>query len=236
MDAGGAGMTVELHLGDCLEVMRGMADKSVDAVITDPPYGINYQSAWRTDRNSRFDVLQGDDSIPTGWLLDAYRIAKDNSCLFCFCRWDTEQVFYDAITTAGWNIKSQVIWDRGVHGLGDLKAQYAPMHDNIWFATKGNYQFKHKRPKSVLRVDRLPATDLVHPTQKPSSLMKIINNDLTSEGDTIIDPFMGSGTTGVACVQTGRNFIGIEIDPTYFAIAERRIKEAQMQPRLTEAE
>jgi DNA modification methylase len=54
----------------------------------------------------------------------------------------------------------------------------------------------------------------------------------TNEGDTILDPFMGSGTTGVACVQTGRNFIGIEIDPTYFAIAERRIKEAQMQLRL----
>ena len=54
----------------------------------------------------------------------------------------------------------------------------------------------------------------------------------TNEGDTILDPFMGSGTTGVACVQTGRNFIGIEIDPDYFAIAERRIKEAQLQPRL----
>ena len=56
--------------------------------------------------------------------------------------------------------------------------------------------------------------------------------DITADGSTILDPFMGSGTTGVACVQTGRNFIGIEIDPTYFAIAERRIKEAQAQPKL----
>jgi len=71
-----------------------------------------------------------------------------------------------------------------------------------------------------------------HPTQKPLELMKWVLENYTNEGDTILDPFMGSGTTGVACVQTGRNFIGIEIDPGYFAIAERRIKEAQMQGRL----
>lgn len=225
-------MTVDLYLGDCLEVMKQIPDKSIDAVITDPPYGINYQSAWRTDANERFDVLSGDKSAPTEWLSNSFRVAKDTACLFCFCRWDTQQVFYDAIQSAGWNIKSQVIWYRGVHGLGDLKSQYAPMHDNVWFAIKGNYQFMHKRPKSVLRVDRLPAGDLAHPTQKPASLMKTITLDLSSEGDTILDPFMGSGTTGVACVQTGRNFIGIEIEPKYYEIAERRIHDAQQQMRL----
>ena len=71
-----------------------------------------------------------------------------------------------------------------------------------------------------------------HKSQKPINLMKRLLLDFTNQGDTILDPFMGSGTTGVACVQTGRNFIGIEIDPTYFAIAERRIQEAQLQPRL----
>ena len=72
----------------------------------------------------------------------------------------------------------------------------------------------------------------VHPTQKPIELMVKIIEDFTHKGDTILDPFMGSGTTGVACVQTGRNFVGIEIDPTYYAIAEKRIKDAQMQMRL----
>ncbi len=73
-----------------------------------------------------------------------------------------------------------------------------------------------------------------HPTEKPLPLMQHIIETSTREGDTILDPFMGSGTTGVACVQTGRNFIGIEIDEAYFDIAERRIAEAQMQPRLVE--
>ena len=71
-----------------------------------------------------------------------------------------------------------------------------------------------------------------HATQKPLKIMKWLVLNYTQEGATILDPFMGSGTTGVACVQTGRNFIGIEIDPTYYAIAERRIAEAQMQPPL----
>lgn len=70
------------------------------------------------------------------------------------------------------------------------------------------------------------------PTQKPVDLCAYLINTYSNPGDTIFDPFMGSGTTGVACVQTGRNFIGIEIDPTYYAIAEKRIKDAQMQLRL----
>ena len=228
-------MTVELILGDCLEVMRGMADGSVDAVITDPPYGISYQSAWRTDKESRFAVLNNDDVVLDKWLVEAYRVAKDTACLFCFCRWDTEDEFKKLIIDAGWNVKSQVIWDRVVHGLGDLESAYAPQHDNAWFAIKGKYKFQNGRPKSVYRAKRVPAEQLLHPTQKPESLMKMIVGDLTQKNDVVLDCFAGVFTTGVACVQTNRNFIGIEIDPDYFAIAERRIKEAQMQPTLWEA-
>lgn len=224
-------MKVELHLGDCLEVMRTMPDKSVDAVITDPPYGIGYQSARRID-TERFDIICGDNDLNFGWIIEAKRIAKDSGCLFCFCRWDTERQFFDALDEAGWNIQSQVIWDRGVHGLGDLRRQFAPMHDNALFCTAKDYEFPGSRPKSVYRVDRLSADKLEHPTQKPHGLMQRIIIDTAARGWTILDPFMGSGTTGVACVQTGRNFIGIEIDPTYYAIAERRIKEVRQQMKL----
>ena len=136
---------------------------------------------------------------------------------------------------SGWKVQSEVIWNRGIHGLGDLSKQFAPMHDNAWFCTKGDYVFPHKRPKSVLSIDRLPANELQHPTQKPLQLMKVISNYITKPGDIVLDPFMGSGTTGVACVQTGRNFIGIEIAPTYYAIAERRIHDAAQQPGLWQA-
>jgi DNA modification methylase len=223
---------VTLHFGDCLGVMRGMADKSVDAVVTDPPYGISYQSAWRTDTTQRFAIIAGDSGMDSSWAEEAFRVTRSPGCLLCFCRWDVSQTFYDAITRSGWRVRSQVVWDRGIHGLGDLRSQYAPCHDLIWFATKGDFSFPGKRPRSVYRIDRLAANELVHPTQKPVALLARAVRDITAEQMTILDPFMGSGTTGVACVQTGRNFIGIEIDPTYYAIAEKRIAEAQLQPLL----
>ena len=148
-----------------------------------------------------------------------------------FCRWDVQEKFKEAVNVH-WKVKSQVIWDRGVHGLGDLNGQYAPCHDIIWFGTSGNWIFPNHRPRSIYRIDRLPANELLHPTQKPVPLMKRIITDLTNLGDLILDPFMGSGTTGIACVQTGRNFIGIEIDPKYYAIAEKRIAEARLQIRM----
>jgi len=227
-------VTVELILGDCLQVMRDMADKSIDAVITDPPYGISYQSSRRTDRDSRFPIISGDEVLSLDWIYETFRITKDNGCLFCFCRWDTEQQFKEIIIDAGYKLQSQVIWDRGVHGLGDLKRQYAPMHDNALFSTKNDFEFPNNRPKSVYRIDRVSADKLQHPTQKPTGLMNRIAIDLSTKNDTILDPFMGSGTTGVACVQLNRNFIGIEICEEYFNIAQKRIHDAQQQPGLFE--
>ena len=86
--------------------------------------------------------------------------------------------FYRAISKV-WQIKSQVIWDREIHGLGDLYAQYAPRHDVAWFAIKGNYKFPNGRPQSVYRSARMGGHELEHPTQKPVSLMKKIILDLT---------------------------------------------------------
>ncbi|HJZ04521.1 MAG TPA: site-specific DNA-methyltransferase [Patescibacteria group bacterium] len=219
-----------LYLGDCLEILPTLAAGSVDAVITDPPYGIDYQSARRID-SQRFAKLYGDKGIELNWLNELPRIVKNSACLEIFCRWDVAEHFRLAIQ-GNWSIKSQVIWDRGIHGLGDLNGQYAPCHDNLWFATRGEWSFPGKRPRSIYRIDRLSASELLHPTQKPLPLIKRIIMDITNPDDFVLDPFMGSGTTGVACVQTGRRFIGIEIDPGYFAIAEKRIREAQMQLRM----
>ena len=219
---------VQLYLGDCLQIMPELA--GVDAVVTDPPYGIGYQSAWRTD-SERFAHIAGDASVSLGWVAVSRRCVGQRGCVFVFCRWDVAEAFRVALA-AEWDLRSQVIWDRGIHGLGDLRAQYGPRHDTCWFATAGDWEFPGKRPTSVYAIDRLAATDLVHPAQKPSGLMARIVLDLTCSGDTVLDPFMGSGTTGVACVQTGRKFIGVEIDPGYFEIAKKRISEAQLQIRM----
>lgn len=217
-------INVKLHLGDCLDILPTIANGSMDAIITDPPYGIKYQSARRA-KDTRFPIIKGDTTFIIDWL------QFEADCLFSFCRWDVQEKWRKAIEKH-WKVKSQVIWDKCTHGLGDLKAQYAPQHDIAWFAIRNGYKFPGRRPTSVYRFLRVSAEKLQHPTQKPLPLMKRIITDLTPKGAIVIDPFMGSGTTGVACVQTDRNFIGIEIDPGYYAIAEKRIAEAQLQLRM----
>ncbi len=217
-----------LHLGDCLEYMRTLPDKSVDAVITDPPYGVAWKSNWK---GGNFAEIANDKSPFIDWI-----DLIDCKFLYCFAKWTTMQVYIDKIKS-NYKVKDVLIWDKKAHGAGDLSS-YAPTYEMIIYATKNKDKLKFKKRKQNIihqwRVDG-GATGistknvLCHPAQKPVELITSIIEDCTSEGDTILDPFMGSGTTGVACVQTGRNFIGCEISEEYFKIAERRIKEAQEQ-------
>lgn len=223
-----------IHHGDCLDVLRTLEAGSVDAIVTDPPYGMAYQSAWRTD-TERFDTIANDEAPFVWWLADAFRVLKIGGCLLCFCRWDSAEAFRLAIGWAGFDIGSQVIWDRVSHGMGDLTGSPAPMHDTIWFARKGAYKLPGKRPVSVVRSLRLSGDALVHPNEKPVELMRQLVESYTRTDDVVLDVFMGSGTTGVACMETGRNFIGIEIDAKYCDIARKRIKSAQDQGRLFSA-
>ena len=203
---------VKLYLGDCLEVMRGMPDKSVDAVITDPPYGIgeDIRKADASGRTEFTTTKRWDLKIPDKeYFEEMFRIGNDQVI------WGGNY-FVDYLR----NSRCWLIWDKMQKFSGaDAELAWTSFDKSTKVFRKSRVEFHSEEKK-------------MHPTQKPLSLMKWVLENYTNEGDTILDPFMGSGTTGVACVQTGRNFIGIEIDPTYFAIAERRIKEAEAQPRL----
>ena len=216
-------MSWELYQGDCLEVMRKIPDESVDAVITDPPYGIDYQSAWRTDRSEWKPKIANDKQPFIWWLHDAYRITKPAGCLICFCRWDVQEAFKQAIEWAGFKVKSQIIWNRQIHGMGDLKKSFAPQHDVIWFATKGSFFFPNNRPQSIISIPRVDANSLVHPNEKPVELMKYLISHLTNKKDMVIDPFSGSGSTIQAAEQLERNSIGIELNPNYCEVIRRRM-------------
>lgn len=211
---------VRLELGDCVDVLRTLDSNSIDAVVTDPPYGIDYQSS-RMTSDKRLPKIQGDSSPYIWFLKDAYRVVKPGGCLLCFCRWDSQEDFRRSIELSGFKVKSQVIWDREHHGMGDLKASFSPRHDVIWFAIKGKFTFHSKRPASVIRSKRLPAGDLKHPNQKPVDLMQKLVESVTPENGVVLDPFMGVGTTGSACKNIDRNFVGIEIDEVYFDMACR---------------
>lgn len=216
-----------LMQGDCLERMKEIADGSVDAVITDPPYGMGFQSNW-SKKGPRHEKIHGDDTIDARWLVEAFRVLKTGGALLSFCDWKTSCDWRKHIEDCGFGMKSQVIWNRLHHGMGDLRGAFAPMHDVIWYAAKGRRIFKNGRPKSVYEARRpSPSEDHGHPTCKPTGLMEsLINAVDDGSNGVILDCFVGSGTTGVAAVNLGRKFIGIERDDKYFAIAKDRIEKA----------
>lgn len=201
-------MSVELLLGDCLEVMRGMADKSVDCVVTDPPYGCG-KADW-------------DDAFPLAWYAEALRVAKTVVII------TGAPGLKDSIPLVGDDFVD-VVAARNLNAL-----TRGPMGFNNWLAAvvAGEKPKMGNGPNFFEFAVRgeMPS----HPSPKPIEYMTKLVSRLTQPGATILDPFVGSGSTGVACAKLGRNFIGIEIDPTYFAIAQRRIEEAQMQLPLLE--
>ena len=211
------------YQGDCLDILPTLPSNSVDMVLVDPPYGIDFQSAWRTNKEDWKPKILNDKAPFTKWTDNAYRIMKDNTGLLCFTRWDTEQQFRDALTKSGFICKQQIIWDKVVHGMGDLKGDFASQHENIIFATKGRFIFKGKRPKSIFRYQRVNPEKLVHPNEKPTELLEDLIKSISVEDDVILDCFAGSGSLGLSCKNTNRNFILIEQDEKYCEIIKERV-------------
>ena len=209
--------------GDCLEYMKTLPDKSIDLILTDPPYGIDYQSSRRTDKDKRMPKIANDKEPFVKWTDNAFRVLKDDSPLICFTRWDTENAFREALTNSGFICKQQLIWDKVVHGMGDLAGDFAPQHENIIFAHKGRFVFKNERPTSVFRVMRVDPMNLCHPNEKPVKLIEQLVKVLTAPGDTVLDPFAGSGSTGVACKNLNRKYVLIEMDSNYIDVIKNNI-------------
>jgi len=208
--------------------------QKADMCFTDPPYGVDYEGGHHslTGQKPR-EKLAGDDT-PELYPKVTPIIAQfvDGPCYMWFAATKGRCVI-EAVEAVG-QLHAMLIWNKTNATYAAMNAQYKNRHEPCLYWKPNGSTLRWDGPTTECTVwdIKRDAQNCYHPTQKPLSLMKWVLLNYTNEGDTILDPFMGSGTTGVACVQTGRNFIGIEIDPDYFAIAERRIKEAQMQPRL----
>ncbi len=194
-------------LGDCLVKMKKIKDKSVDLVVTDPPYGMNFISNYRT---VKYQAIVGDDKYPVEVLGEFFRIAK--RAVYVFCRWDNLRELPKP--------KSVLAWVKNNWSMGDLKHEHGRQWEAICFYPQEEHEFIERIP-DVIKCSR--TENVYHPTQKPVGVIRRIIE--VNVGDTILDPFMGSGTTGVACAELGRSFIGIEIEPKYFEIAKRRIDQ-----------
>lgn len=204
--------------GDSLSILRELPDGCIDAIIADPPYGINYASTNGTR-------IKNDKSPFIWFLYDAFRVLKPNGgALVCFTRWDVQQAFIDAMRIAGFQVKSELVWDKVYHGVGDTKAQFAPTHENMIFAVRGKFAFPGGRPRDLLTCEKVNSAHMVHPTEKPVALLEDIITSITRADDIILDPFAGSGSTLIAARNTGRRFLGIELDETYYRTALHRLE------------
>ena len=223
--------------GDCLDVMRDIPDKSIDLILTDPPYGIGYLST-RTDNHDRMKNDNFDDwlKVLPLWLLEFQRILTDTGCCCCCCggggKTPVTAIFImEAIKH--FNLIQTLVWKKFI-GLG---WRYRPAYENIAILSKSkdNYNFydETKKCSNVIEgINQDIPNNEEHPTQKPLFLMERLIKIHSKETDLILDPFLGSGTTGLACERLNRRWIGIEIEPSYVKTARERIKQEQDQIKL----
>ena len=205
-----------LYLGDCLEILPSL---HVDVVVTDPPYGVSACSGWNGKHGDC--RIEGDDSVAARD--EALRLADPRQAIV-FGSWKRPRPT---------RTRHILIWDKTERaGMGDLDFPWKPNIEEIYVI---GYGFTaDRREGSVLRyTPHLPCVGLTmetdHPYQKPEPLMRYLVSRTTGP---VVDPFMGSGTTGVACMALKRSFVGIEIEQKYFDIACRRVEDAQRQERL----
>jgi DNA modification methylase len=233
-------MDVQLWQGDCIERMREIPDGSIDAVVTDPPYGIGYETprgAQPNKNNPSVTIIEwgpiaGDEAVDGRWLTEAFRILRGGAALYLMTRWDVEPEWRALLRSTGFLVKQRLTWHKRVHGKGDLQGTYAPTCEDVLFATKGRHILNH-RPSMLLDVGCVSTWEFRHhPHQKPVALPELLIKASTQPGNVVLDPFMGSGTTGLACLSTGRRFIGIESDPEHFETA-RAMSSCPCSPILT---
>lgn len=245
-------MNIELWQGDCIDLMKDIANKSIDAIICDLPYGVT-KNQWDSEIN--LDLL---------WK-EYNRIIKDNGSIILF----GQDKFTMRVMSSNEKMhKYNLIWNKELP-TGFLNANRMPLrvHEDIMVFYKkmptynpqkekgkpnhskgkkvglevkdtyannnyGNHKIVEntddmKHPKSILTFAKVHPSKALHPTQKPIELIEWLVKSYSNENDLILDNCMGSGTTGVACKQLNRNFIGIELDKGYFEIAKKRIEDTK---------
>ena len=237
-------MSINLQKGDCLELMKDIPDNSIDLILCDLPYGttqnkwdtvIPFEDLWaqyrRIAKKNAAIVLTASQPFTTA-------LISSNPRDFRYC------LVWDKVGTTGFQTAkvmplrrhedicvfygAKPTYNPAMETRGARRKKGGSHTDNGCYGQlRSTVSFNNTYyPTSIVQVSNASKKELVHPTQKPVALMEYLVRTYTNEGETVLDNCMGSGTTGVACVNTGRNFIGIEKDSEYFKIARRRIREA----------
>lgn len=225
-----------LKKGDSLKLIKELPDESVNCILTDPPYFIDYKSRMSSSRKYISEVADNInwDKIDTKFSMpfeDMFRVLKPNSYLYVFTRWDCIKDLPVA--------KDMLIWFKKDFGMGRLY-DWSPSYECILVYHKGKPYLRGRRMMNVLsyyKVSNFKTRDNIlnkqqHPTEKPVSLLSKIIEVSTDINDVVLDLFMGSGSTGEAALKLNRDFIGFEIDTTFYNRAVNRLHNIKKQKKL----
>lgn len=218
-----------IYMGDTLDLMGVIPDASIDLVVTDPPYGMDYHGNRRKEKadkygrvDKKFDHIENDsgeefEALLLAYIKECHRIMKDNTAMYMFCSWH-KVGFFQFELEKYFTLKNLLVWNKNNHTVGDLYGSYAPKHELIWFCHKGRVLMQDtKRHTDVLDFAKIHSP--VHPTMKPVPMLRQFVCTSSVKNDIVFDGFMGSGSTAVAAASEGRRFVGAELDEGYHKIA-----------------
>jgi site-specific DNA-methyltransferase (adenine-specific) len=209
---------VSVYHGDCRELLRSIASESIELVLTDPPYGVDYRGRWC----SEWEAIAGDDE-PTVTLpafSEVWRALKPNAFCLSFYGWPDAEQFLNAWKLIGFRPVSHLVCVKNNIGLGYFARS---QHETAYLLAKGRPVRPHTAVGDVFEWEREPLT--YHPCQKPLRVISRLIAAFSAENAVILDPFMGSGTTILAARNLGRRAIGIEIDKRYCEVARERLAQ-----------
>lgn len=220
-----------IYQRDCIEGMKLLPDKSVNLLIADPPYGIEFNSNFR--KSSELKATNGilnDGTGNTDFLAEVIseinRVLAPNSHVYWFTRWDRVHL-QQPLLERYFKMKNAIVWMKNNWSMGDLTGAYAAQYETILFAQKGRRKLNEidgkKRHTDILQFDRISPNKLRHSHEKPEDLIEFLIRKSSEEGEVILDPFCGSGTTAVCARKLNRNFITFELEPEYIEIANKRL-------------
>lgn len=223
-----------LYNGNCIEIFKEIPDKSIDLIVTDPPYKLTSRGSsgtmggyWKGSKAKKGIVFDNNNIEFNDYFYELYRVLKDDSILYIMCNNKNLRELLNRGDQAGFKFVKNIIWEKGNKICGKY---YMGCYEYIALFRKGKDKpINNCSTPDILKIPIKKLKDEnnnnLHDTEKPVELMKILIENSSNENDTILDPFMGIGSTGVACKNTNRNFIGIELDEKYYNIAKERIGE-----------
>lgn len=237
-------MTATLYHGDSRLLLAepdfthaAFQGRKIDCLLTDPPYGVGFKSTYGKDPEAREkfqQAIEDDENVEQAiasftTTLDLTLPHMGDICeIYVFSQWQVSpewQKFLDSLEAShGIRLMQLIIWEKGYPGIGDVRYNWGCGHEFIYYLKRGNRPVPYRR-SGIIHVDKVRPGTNIHPTEKPVELLDILLQYSTKPGQLVFDPYAGSGSTLLACKNSGRDAVGIEYKQSYFKDATERLRE-----------